>query len=287
MRGAILGMIVLVPSMAAGQEAGRTAKQQYEALAAEFKAASDAWGKQFDLAGERNSPEAAKEARYRDWPGWAFAPRFIELAEFHPREPAAMDALLRVVDEIGRAVGQGDILLVPHFHRALELALRDHLDDDRMKEFCGAAARYLSPAAEPFLRTVLEKSRNRDVRGAACLGLARYLTTKAAVAGKPWFDDKEKNKDPFAQFIISRYDPSYARYVRESKPRESYAEAIRLFERAMKDYGDAIYWQDPNDPARHRSVGEVARPALTELRARLGQLDQKEGAPGGAKPASR
>jgi hypothetical protein len=286
MRGVILGLIVTVPSMAAGQEPGPSAKEQYEALAAQYKAAMDTWERQFDAFGDRNAPEAPKEARYRDWPGWIFAPQFVQVAEFHPKEPAAMDALLKVVDEIGRSVGTSDILLLPHYTRALQLLLRDHLDDDRLKEFCRCAARYSSPEGEAFLRAVLEKSRNREVRGAACLGLARNLTTRAEIAEKPWFDDKDRMKDPFARFIVSRHDPAYFRYIRESKPREANAEALKLYERAVKDYGDVIYWQDPAHPERRRSVGELTRPELIRLRAKVGEPAPKEGETKGAKPPS-
>jgi hypothetical protein len=268
MRGLMLGMIVLMPSMAAGQEAGQTAREQHEALAAEFKAAMEVWEKQFDVACDRNAPEAAKEARYRDWPGWAFAPRFVQVAEFHPKEEASMDALFKVV-ELSRSVGENDILFLPEYQRVLELLVRDHLDHDRLKEFCRKVAQGLSPSAETFLRTAMEKSGNRGVRGAACLGLAQYLTTKAQVAEKPWFE--KKDLDPFSRFIMSRWDPGFFRYIRESRPREAYPEAVRLFERALKDYGDVTYWQDPDDPGRRRSVGEVARPALTELRAKVGE----------------
>ena len=66
----------------------------------------------------------------------------------------------------------------------------------------------------------MEKSRNRDVRGVACLGLSAYLANKAQIAAKPWFEDKEQMKDPFARFIASRCDPAYLRYVRESRPIE-------------------------------------------------------------------
>jgi hypothetical protein len=287
MCGVIMGMMVLALRLAAGQEPGPSAKEQYEALAALYKAAMDTWERHFNDFGDRNAPEALKEARYRDWPGWVFAPQFVQVAEFHPKEPAAMDALLKVVDEIGRSVGTSDIRLLPHYERALQLLLRDHLDDDRLKEFCRSAARYSSPASEAFLRAVLEKSRNGDVRGVACLGLARNLTTKAEVAKKPWFEDKENMKDPFAQFMVSRYDPAYFRYVRESKPREANAEALKLYERAVKDYGDVVYRQDPAHPERRWSVGELARPELIRLRAEAGEPVPKEGETKGAKPPSR
>lgn len=271
MRGAMLGMVVLVPSIVVGQEADRPAAPQYEALAAAYKAAMDGWNKQFNIADDRNAPEAYKEARYRDWPGWAFAPQFLRLAELHPKEPAAMDALNQVVAEMGNSVGANDILLAPHFDRALELLVRDHLDDDRLGEFCKNVGRRLSASSEAFLRTVLEESRSREARGQACLGLARCLAARAEVAAKPWFEDKEQLKDPFARFIISRYDPGFFRYVRETRPGEANAEALKLYERAVKDYADVTYWQEPNDPARRMSVGEVARPALAQLRAKLGE----------------
>jgi hypothetical protein len=294
MRGVILGMIALVPSLSAGQEPGRTAKEEYEALAAEFKAAMDGWQRGFNLEDDRNAPEVYKEARYGDWPGWAFASRFVRLAELHPREPAAMDALSQVVAELGNSVGENDILMAPHYERALELLVRDHLDDGRLKDLCKHVARRLSPPAETFLRTVVEKSRSREARGVACLGLARYLTTKAEVAAKPWFEDEERLKDPFARFVMSRHDPGFFRYVRDSRPRESNAEALRVYELALKDYADVIYWQDPNDPGRRRSIGETVRPELTRLRAEVGEPapeadggrgDGRRG-PGGRPPGS-
>ncbi len=196
-----------------------------------------------------------------------------------------MDALLKVVDELGISVGETDILLAPHYGRALELMLRDHLDDARLKQACKAVAYRQSPAAESFLRMALEKGRSREARGMACLGLARYLANKAEVAEKPWFD--KKDLDPFGRFIVSRLDSNYFRYIRESRPREAYAEAARLCERALKDYGDVIYWQSPDDPARRLSVGDVARPKLAELRAKLGEGAPKDEKAGAAKPSPR
>lgn len=283
MRGVIVGMVVLVPSIVMGQEADRPASEQYEALALAYKAAMDGWDKRFDIVADAKAPEAYKEARYRDWPGWAFAPRFLRLAELHPKDPAAMDALNRVVSEMANSVGENDILLAPHFDRALELLVRDHLDDDRLGELCKNVGRRLSASSEAFLRTVLEKSRSRVARGQACLGLARLLAGRAEVAAKPWFEDKEQLKDPFNRFLIARWDPGFFRYVRETRRPEANAEAIKLFEKAIKDYGDVRYWQDPDDPARRTSVGEFARELLNELRAKAG-----EGQPGAdGEPAGR
>lgn len=266
MRGVIVGLVVLIPSIVRGQEADRPARAQYEDLALTFKAAMDGWSKQFNLEDDRNAPEGYKEARYRDWPGWAFAPPFLRLAELHPKEPAAIDALKQVVIEMGNSVGENDVLLAPQYARALELLVRDHLDDDRLGEFCKSVGHRLSAPSEAFLRAA-EKSRNREVRGQACLGLARCLAARAEVAAKPWFEDKEQLEEPFARFLMARLDPGYFRYLRETRPRESRAEARALYERAIKDYADVTYWQAPNDAARRVSVGEIARSRLAELRA--------------------
>jgi hypothetical protein len=276
MRGVIVAMAVLVPSMGAGQDAGRPAKEDFEAVAAQYKAAMDGWAKLFDSAGQINSPEAAKEARYLGWPGWAFAPRFVELAEVHPGETSAFDALSRVL-ELGLAVSENDLQLAPHYRRAVALLIRDHLDDARLKEVCRNVAKRQSPAAETLLRAAAEQSRNRDVRGAACLGLAQYLAAKAEMAEKPWFENREKVKDPFAKFIVARFDPAYFLYLRGTDPREANAESAKLFEQALKDYADVIYWQDPARPAFRRTVGEIARAALNQRRPADGKVTPKAG----------
>ncbi len=181
-----------------------------------------------------------------------------------------MNALSQVVVELGRSVGENDVMLAPHYDRAVALLIRDHLDDERLKEICRRVAKGLSPSAETLLRTAMEKSRNRDVRGVACLGLAEYLLTKAEVAKDPWFQDKEKMKDPFAAFIVARLEPDYFLYLRGSRPPEAYAESRRLFERALKDYSDVVFWQAPTDPARRTMIGEITRRMLNEFPTKVG-----------------
>src|SRR5262249_51631129 len=127
-----------------------------------------------------------------------------------------------------------------------------------------------SPPAETVLRTVLEKSRSREVVGLTCLGLARYLVGKGTVAERPWFDADAKSS--WDQFRTTRWDPNFFRYMREADPRASYVEAEHLLEGAIKDYDDLVYWKDPNKPDRHLTIADFARLDLNNLHRSIGQV---------------
>ena len=117
----------------------------------------------------------------------------------------------------------------------------------------------------------MEKSRNRDVRGVACLGLAEYLAIKAEIAEKPWFDDKEQMKDPFARSSSRGSDPAYFRYVRESRPREACAESWRLLERAVEGLWRRGLLAGPERPRQRRAtIGEIARRLMSHFPAKVG-----------------
>ncbi len=112
----LLGLIVLSASLAAGQEPNRTAKQQYEALLKEYESASETWSKVYDDGTGRADPVK----RHQAWPAWSFVPRFFALAEAHPGDPAAVDALLWVV-HLDQAVGENDRALLPQYGVRLEI----------------------------------------------------------------------------------------------------------------------------------------------------------------------
>src|SRR5262249_14416819 len=148
-------------------------RAQYEALIKDYEAKLSAW------EGRYNAPAAGQKevdwvARYRDWPGWEFAPRVLAVAEAGPKDPAPVDALLWVVGLRDR-VGTHDREIRPHYERALVL-LRDHLQDPRIdRETYRLIGQGLSTGSEEFLRIAAEKGRDRDARGRARLALAECL----------------------------------------------------------------------------------------------------------------
>jgi thiol-disulfide isomerase/thioredoxin len=255
MRIAVIGLLLCMAPPADPQ----TTRQKYDALLKEYEAADAAWNRRFD-----DAAEVDWEARFRDWPGWSFARRFVELAESDPDDPAATDALLWVVAR-SLNVGVGDRELYPLHERALTLLARgDRLDDERIGEACRRALSYPSAPAEHFLRLVLEVGRDRQVRGLACLCLADLLATKREIALRPWFD--EAAKTPLQSSIAKRLDPAYREYIRRADPRSASDEAERLFERAAVEFGEVVYRKGAGRGGRDLTVADAARSGLNELR---------------------
>ncbi len=93
-----------------------TPRERYQALVKEYDTELMAWEARYG-AGAFKDPEALLEARYRDWPGWLYAGRFLELAQAHLEDPAAIDALLWITN-LSFAVGVSDQLLVVPYTRA-------------------------------------------------------------------------------------------------------------------------------------------------------------------------
>ena len=109
----------------------------------------------------------------------------------------------------------------------------------------------------------MDKSRNREVSGRACVTLAKLLTTKRIIALSHVYD--EGGKSPLPPLIARRIDPSYVKYIRDANPVALYAEAEALFERAANDYGEIVY--DPSRTGIHRqTIAGIAGAELHELR---------------------
>ena len=189
--------------------------------------------------------------------GLVVCARFFKLAEDHPDDPAAVDALLWVIT-LDQSVGENDLALFPYYSRALDIMARDHLDDQRLPGLCLQNVSHdLSVPAERFLRTVLEKAPTREARGNACVGLAMYLATKRQVALDPWFEAPDPSA--FTTYNVSRFDPSFVPYIHSADPAALFHEASRLFERAIAEFPDL------RSQRSGRSLAEIARSELHEL----------------------
>jgi hypothetical protein len=209
--GLLVGMAWLSPQ---GAGAGAsTPRERYEALLREYEAADAAWNGRYDTsAGDQAKVDW--NARYADWPGWSFARRFVELAEATPGDPAAMDALYWVVDRALR-VGVDDREFAPSHRRALGLLTEGHrFEDRRLKAACVWALTYPSPQTERLLRIVLSESKDRDVRGLACLCLARLLANRRDLALSPWFEGE--GMSPLEKFRSERLDTDTLAYIRRT-----------------------------------------------------------------------
>ncbi len=140
--GLAAALLLLTP--AAAQEPS----QQVQALQRELQA------KQLELSRQITQLRAS------------YAPRFLEIAEKNPKDPAALEALTWVLTNAGTT---------PEAAKAV-LMLTDHAASEKMDAALIARMRAVrAPGVERFLRAVAEKNPKREVQGNALLALAQSL----------------------------------------------------------------------------------------------------------------
>jgi tetratricopeptide (TPR) repeat protein len=150
-----------------------TPAEQFKALVNESKKAEQAFWKAYQ---EAKTPEDKHKVDKQYPQPEQFAGRFLELAEQHSRDPAALDALVWVII---RTRHFGSSASNSAWSRALGILERDHLTSDQL----AVALEWLSEAdhqaSETFLRQVLDQNPSHEVQGKACLALAQFLQRQA------------------------------------------------------------------------------------------------------------
>jgi thiol-disulfide isomerase/thioredoxin len=222
-------------------------------LLKEYDAAIKAWEERADETKQDTEP----------WPARAFIPRFVKLAEANPSEPGATEALLWVVNKaMNIYVGGRDFY--PHYRHALELLTRGgQLDDARLGQACTQGLGYPSVPTESFLGVLIDRSRNREVRGRALLALARIFGAKVSFTGIRQLDPNAQS--PAENEFLKGLDPDYVKYIRNVDFKASKDEAERLLEQCIKDYGDVLYRRAHSAADRDVTIAEAARSELHKL----------------------
>jgi hypothetical protein len=242
--------LVLTLSVAAAQDKGgdqpETPAQRYKAIVKEFnETAYKNW--------QATTDEERKEivARIENLPL-----RLLALVEEHPKDPIALDALTAVVtqeywlDNYSSHPGWGK---ESRQARAIAILLRDHIQSDRLEETCKRVHFGFRRECETFLRTVLEKSPHREVRGAACLRLAQFMKYR-------WQRlDLLQDQPEMARRYEGLYGKDYLDALRRQDRERVVAEAEAIFEQAIAEYADVKV-------PFGGSVGVAAEAELYEIR---------------------
>jgi hypothetical protein len=249
---AFLGLLVLLPALQAGDKPEKqTPAQQYQALVKEFRKATEEYPKALANAKTREEKQKVFQEKF-PWPD-KFAPRFLELAEKNPKNPAAVDALVWIVTHVR-------VTRDPQSsHKAFQILLRDHVQSEKM------ATLNLYPLAnvmlgyaydkdsQQLLHAVLEKSKHHRAQAFACLALAEQAEGCLRLA-REFKDDSERAK---------RYEEIIGKEAVEAllkaDPDKLSKEAESFYERVVKDFADVV------DPGGGR-VGEKAKEKLEVLR---------------------
>jgi hypothetical protein len=175
--GGALTLLVLLPAARALDEAKPpgTPAEQYKALVKEYQGASVAAMKAIREA--KTPADRQKAIQERPSPE-KFAPRFLALAEKHPKDPAALDALVWVVTNSRATAKDGPRA------KALAVLVRDHLKSDKLAPVCDGLSRTYDKASRQALQAILDKSPHTKVKAAACMALGTAYENAASLAGR-------------------------------------------------------------------------------------------------------
>ncbi len=193
MRSLLLGTLalyLLVPGLWAQDKdkpAGpRTVKQEYETLAKEYQDGVLNFQKAYQAA---KTAEEKKKAIEKLPNREEFARRMLKLAQDHPKDAVAVDALTWIVTNAG---------YTPEGNSALELLADNHVKNARIGDLYLSLTYSQSANAEKLLRGIIKENPHPEVRGKAYFGLARRLSEQADVS-------KDKEADQLFAEVEKKY----------------------------------------------------------------------------------
>jgi hypothetical protein len=225
--GGALALLVLLPAARALDEAkpAGTPAEQYKALLAEYKKSMDDFMKEYREAKPADRQKLVQE-KYPN-PD-KFAARFLKLAEEHPKDPAAVDALVWVFRN-SSIPGKGS----PR-EKAAELVKRELLQSDKIAPLCDALGQGITDKVSvETLQAILDKNPKANVKAAACLGLGSVSLTRARYA------EQFKKQPGLAKAYEGIMGKEAVEEIEKKGEEGMKKEAIGFFERVVKDYPDA------------------------------------------------
>ena len=187
------------------------------------------------------------------------AQRFLDLAQQYPSDPVAVDALTQAIWMVNNnafPAGDKDSPGV----KAMSLLTREHLRSDKLGPICLRINAGFRKVHETFLRTLLEKSPHRDVRGLACLALAQFLNNRMQRL------DQIREQPELAREYEALFGKDFLAELQKQDRARLAREVETLFEQASKDYGDVTIPYE----------GTVAQKVKAELFAFRNLLVSKE-----------
>lgn len=171
---------------------------------------------------QRAKTEADKRRAWDEYRkgGSDFAPQVLRLAEKDPHQPFVPEALGWIVTNAPDA---------PEADKALALLIRDPANSRRIASACDALAGLLPSGGERLLRTALEQSKDREVRGRASFALGVYFMRRAEPAGEDGAEEIEANN----------------------------RKALSFFDSVIAQYGDLKHWQGTLRQAALKNIKEI------------------------------
>jgi hypothetical protein len=229
------------------QEKQSTPSEQYNALLQEYDRAS-------------SSGKVLTDAERLAFVGTVYkhrsqlALKFLELAEEHPGDPIALDALTQAVRQVNSTPWPVDLVGEdPARVRAIAIIRRDHLKSDRLGPLCSRVSKGFAKEYESFLREVAAKNPHRAVLATAALSLGHFLYNRLQRV------DLCRERPDLAKEFGDLFGTAYLAELQQQGRDKMMKEVEAVLEQAAGKYGDVKL---PGG----ETVGERANTELFELR---------------------
>jgi hypothetical protein len=240
----VLAVLAFAPaSWALGEPPGApgakadSPQARFEAIQKEYQQAQEAFSAAYSKATTDAERQKVFESKYPT--PQKYVPRMMALAESAPGDPAAVDALVWVV-QFGGETKETD--------QAVGRLARDHAQDPKVAEISDSLVYSMAPAAESLLRAMAEKNSDRAAQGQAAFALAQYLNNNAELI-RLLKQDKE---------IAADYKESYGAErvaaLQAKDPDALARQAESRFEAVIEKFGDVKHYR-----------GDLAKAARAEL----------------------
>lgn len=215
----VLGFALLAPAWAddkpaaadkAAAPAVKTVKDQITELGEAFQKEMMELGKQFQAAKTPAEKEKIREKALNQV-AVEFSKKLMALAKAHPKDPAAIDAILAALSAPGAATSP----IVPE---AVQLLLKDHADSEKLGMVCQILQG--REDGEKLIREIRAKATGKNVKLLAGFCLAEALREK----DEPTADQTKEAEKLLEEFLAAAKD------AKDLPPR-----VIAQAEAAMKD----------------------------------------------------
>jgi hypothetical protein len=184
----------------------------------------------------------------------ALGRKFLELAEKHPNDPIALDALMWAVWQVNTTPWPVELVGEDTARaKALKLIQRDHIRSHKLGPLCQRVSYGFCKEYETFLRAVLAKNPHRNVQATARLSLGHFLNNRLQRL------DLCKEQPKLAKEFAGLYGKMYLAQLQRQDREAAVREVEVVLERAGEKYGDMKL------PGRG-TVGELAKAELFEIR---------------------
>lgn len=172
-----------------------------------------------------------------------FAKRFLEFGEQHSQDPAGIDALLWVVQNVrGR----------PETDRALDLLAQRHIKSEKLGPACNSIANSRSLFAEKLLRAVLRDNPHERVRAQACYALAALLDVEAGIV------EQLTGQPELAPRVLQYYGADYGRHLSSLTSASLEKEREQVYQQLLESFSDV--------ELQGETMGKVAQRMLFRIR---------------------